>query len=138
MSRILAGPWPSQILADLGAEVIKIEHPEGGDDTRAWGLPYMREDNGDPTSESAYFLSTNRGKQSVCVDIKTADEQSTLHRLARQCDVVIENLKVGGMAKYGLDYPTLSGANPGLVYCSITGFGQTGPYQNRPGYDFLV
>lgn len=138
MSRILAGPWASQILADLGAEVIKVEHPDGGDDTRAWGPPYMRDDSGSPTTESAYFLCTNRGKQSVCVDMKTKEGQDTLRQLAGQCDVVIENFKVGGMRKYGLDFASLSAANPRLVYCSITGFGQTGPLKNRPGYDFLI
>jgi crotonobetainyl-CoA:carnitine CoA-transferase CaiB-like acyl-CoA transferase len=138
LSRVLAGPWASQILADLGAEVIKIEHPAGGDDTRAWGPPFMRDDNGEPTGESAYFLCTNRGKQSVCVDIKTEEGQATLRQLAAQCDVVIENFKVGGMARYGLDYTALSASNPGLVYCSISGFGQNGPRRHQPGYDFLV
>ena len=138
LSRVLAGPWASQILADLGAEVIKIEHPEGGDDTRAWGPPFMPDDAGELTEESAYFLCTNRGKQSVCVDMKTREGQATLRQLAAQCDVVIENFKVGGAAKYGLDYASLSAANPALVYCSITGFGQTGPCKDRPGYDFLV
>lgn len=138
LSRILAGPWASQVLADLGAGVIKIEHPAGGDDTRSWGPPFMRDDSGEPTAESAYFLCANRGKQSVCVDMKTAEGQAILRRMAAQCDVVIENFKVGGMAKYGLDYAALAAANPGLVYCSITGFGQTGPRRDRPGYDFLV
>ena len=138
LSRILAGPWASQILADLGAEVIKIEHPQGGDDTRAWGPPFMRDEAGELTGESAYFLCTNRGKQSVCVDMKTQQGQETLRQLAAQCDVVIENFKVGGAAKYGLGYDSLAAQNPGLVYCSITGFGQTGPSKDRPGYDFLV
>lgn len=138
LSRILAGPWASQMFADLGAEVIKIEHPEGGDDTRRWGPPYMRSDDGQETSESAYFLSTNRGKQSVCLDIRTEQGQSALRELVVDSDVLIENFKVGGLAKYGLDYASLSAINPGLVYCSITGFGQTGPYKDRLGYDFLV
>lgn len=138
LSRILAGPWASQVLADLGAEVIKIENPDGGDDTRQWGPPFLNDAQGNPTAESAYFLCTNRGKQSVCVDIRTAQGQATLRELATQCDVVLENFKVGGAAKYGLDYATLSALNPALVYCSITGFGQTGPYKDRAGYDFLV
>jgi len=138
LSRVLAGPWASQILADLGAEVIKIENPAGGDDTRGWGPPFMLDEAGELTEESAYFLCTNRGKQSVCVNMKTRSGQATLRQLAAQCDVVLENFKVGGTAKYGLDYASLSGANPALVYCSITGFGQTGPCKDRPGYDFLV
>ena len=138
LSRVLAGPWASQMLADLGAQVIKIENPVGGDDTRAWGPPFMRDEAGELTGESAYFLCTNRGKQSVCVDMKTQEGQQTLRQLAAQCDVVIENFKVGGAAKYGLGYDSLAAENPGLVYCSITGFGQTGPSRDRPGYDFLV
>ena len=138
LSRVLAGPWASQMLADFGAQVIKIENPVGGDDTRAWGPPFMRDEAGELTGESAYFLCTNRGKQSVCVDMKTQDGQQTLRQLAAQCDVVIENFKVGGAAKYGLGYDSLAAENPGLVYCSITGFGQTGPCRDRPGYDFLV
>ena len=138
LSRILAGPWASQIFADLGAEVLKIENPIKGDDTRQWGPPFMPSADGTDSSESAYYLCTNRGKQSVCVDIRTSEGQQTLRQLAIQCDVVIENFKVGGAKKYGLDYATLSTLNPGIVYCSITGFGQTGPYAARPGYDFLV
>ena len=138
LSRILAGPWASQILGDLGAEVIKVENPEGGDDTRHWGPPYMAGADGQPTEESAYFMCANRNKRSVCVDMKTPEGQKALRELAAQCDVVIENFKVGGAAKFGLDYESLAQANPGLVYCSITGFGQSGPYANRPGYDFLV
>jgi crotonobetainyl-CoA:carnitine CoA-transferase CaiB-like acyl-CoA transferase len=138
LSRILAGPWASQILADLGAQVIKIERPGGGDDTRTWGPPFLKDANGDNTAESAYFLCANRGKQSVCVDMKSEEGQKTLQQLAGQCDVVLENFKVGGAAAFDLDYETLSAANPGLVYCSITGFGQTGPDKDRPGYDFLV
>ncbi len=138
LSRVLAGPWATQILADLGAEVIKVERPDGGDDTRAWGPPFMAGGDGEPTAESAYFLCTNRGKQSLCVDIKSAAGQAALRDLARDCDVLVENFKVGDAARYGLDYSSLSALNPGLVYCSITGFGQTGPLRDRPGYDFLV
>ena len=138
LSRILAGPWASQILGDLGAEVIKVENPDGGDDTRHWGPPYMAGADGQPTEESAYFMCANRNKRSVCVDMKTPEGQKMLRELAGQCDVVIENFKVGGAAKFGLDYESLVQVNPGLVYCSITGFGQSGPFANRPGYDFLV
>ncbi|MEQ9463905.1 MAG: CaiB/BaiF CoA-transferase family protein [Haliea sp.] len=138
LSRVLAGPWATQILADLGAEVIKVERPDGGDDTRAWGPPFMAGGDGEPTAESAYFLCTNRGKQSRCVDIKSAEGQAALRALARDCDVLVENFKVGDAARFGLDYASLSALNPGLVYCSITGFGQTGPLRDRPGYDFLV
>ncbi len=138
LSRVLAGPWATQLLADLGAEVIKIERPGAGDDTRGWGPPFMTDGGGAPTSESAYFLSTNRGKQSVCIDMKASEGQAHLRDLAADADVLVENFKVGGAATYGLDYPALSAGNPGLVYCSITGFGQTGPKKNRPGYDFLV
>jgi crotonobetainyl-CoA:carnitine CoA-transferase CaiB-like acyl-CoA transferase len=138
LSRVLAGPWASQIFADLGAEVIKIENPAGGDDTRAWGPPFMADEAGQPTAESAYYLCTNRGKQSVCIDLKSAEGQAAVRQLASQCDVLIENFKAGGAAGLGLDYETLAAENPGLVYCSITGFGQTGPYRERPGYDFLV
>jgi crotonobetainyl-CoA:carnitine CoA-transferase CaiB-like acyl-CoA transferase len=138
LSRILAGPWASQLLADLGAEVIKVERPEVGDDTRSWGPPFLKDESGRDTAESAYYLCTNRGKQSVCIDMKSAEGQETIRQLADQCDVVLENFKVGGAASFGIDYDTLAARNPGLVYCSITGFGQTGPNKNRPGYDFLV
>ena len=138
LSRVLAGPWASQILADLGAEVIKVERPGHGDDTRAWGPPFMSDSDGEPTSESAYYLCTNRGKQSVCVDMKTAEGQAVIRQLAADSDILIENFKVGGAASFGLDYPVLAELNPRLVYCSITGFGQNGPLKDRPGYDFLV
>jgi crotonobetainyl-CoA:carnitine CoA-transferase CaiB-like acyl-CoA transferase len=138
LSRVLAGPWASQLLADLGAEVIKIENPSGGDDTRHWGPPYLQDSNGKDTAESAYFLCTNRGKKSVCVDLHTEQGQAIIKALASECDVLIENFKVGGLAKYGLDFESLSALNPRLVYCSITGFGQTGPYKDRLGYDFLI
>lgn len=138
LSRILAGPWASQTLADLGADVIKVERPNCGDDTRRWGPPFMRDAQGADTQESAYFMAANRGKRSVCLDITAPKDQATLRQLARDCDIVIENFKVGGAKKYGLDYASLSKINPKLIYCSITGFGQTGPYSHRPGYDFLV
>jgi crotonobetainyl-CoA:carnitine CoA-transferase CaiB-like acyl-CoA transferase len=137
LSRVLAGPWASQMLADLGAEVIKVEHPERGDDTRGWGPPYLQDDEGRAV-ESAYFLCTNRNKKSVALDMATAEGQARIRSLALWSDVLIENFKVGGLAKYGLDYATLSQLNPRLVYCSITGFGQTGPYAKRPGYDFMI
>jgi crotonobetainyl-CoA:carnitine CoA-transferase CaiB-like acyl-CoA transferase len=138
LSRVLAGPWASQILADLGADVIKVENPDGGDDTRHWGPPFMPDENGEPTEESAYYLSANRGKRSVCIDMRSPEGQARVRELAKNADVVLENFKVGGLAKYGLDYANLSAINPGLVYCSITGFGQSGPYRERPGYDFLI
>ncbi|GAB3291709.1 CaiB/BaiF CoA transferase family protein [Parahaliea aestuarii] len=138
LSRILAGPWASQLLADLGAEVIKIERPGGGDDTRGWGPPYLRDESGNDTAESAYFLCANRNKRSVCVDMKSPEGQAVLRSLAAEADVVLENFKVGDAARYGLDYESLAALNPALVYCSITGFGQTGPLASRPGYDFLV
>ncbi|WP_110667436.1 CaiB/BaiF CoA transferase family protein [Salinicola halophilus] len=137
LTRVLAGPWCTQQLADYGADVVKIERPGRGDDTRGWGPPWLA--GGDESCAlSAYFLSANRGKRSVAVDLATAEGQSLVRRLARQADVVIENFKVGGLEAYGLDYATLKGDNPGIVYCSITGFGQDGPYAGRPGYDFLI
>ena len=138
MSRILAGPWAGQMLADLGAEVIKIERPKAGDDTRHWGPPYLKDKQGNNTQDAAYFFCANRGKQSVTVDITQPEGQEIIRQLAGQCDVLIENYKVGGLAKYGLDHVSLRQLNPQLVYCSITGFGQTGPYAERPGYDFLI
>ena len=135
LSRILAGPWAGQLLADLGADVIKVESAQG-DDTRRWGPPFV--DNPDGSSDAAYFHATNRGKRSVVIDFSTADGADELRRLARDADVLIENFKVGGLAKYGLDYASLSADNPRLVYCSITGFGQDGPYASRPGYDFII
>lgn len=138
LSRVLAGPWCSQNLADLGADVIKIERPGGGDDTRAWGPPYARDTEGNNTSEAAYYLSANRGKRSVTVDIASAEGQALLRELVRHCDVVLENYKVGQLKRYGLDYDSLKAVKPDLVYCSVTGFGQDGPYAHRPGYDFLI
>ncbi|MDJ1009683.1 MAG: CaiB/BaiF CoA-transferase family protein [Paracoccaceae bacterium] len=134
LARILAGPWAGQVLADLGATVIKVESPKG-DDTRAWGPPFV-ERQGDRSA--AYFHSCNRGKLSVTADIKTEEGRALVRDLAAGADVLIENFKVGGLAKYGLDYPSLAALNPGLVYCSITGFGQTGPYAERAGYDYLI
>ncbi len=138
LSRVLAGPWASQVLADLGAEVIKVERPGTGDDTRGWGPPYLRDRSGAETGESAYFLSANRGKKSVTLDIARPEGQAIARRLAERCDVLLENFKVGALARHGLGYEQLAAANPRLVYCSITGFGQTGPYRHRAGYDFLV
>jgi crotonobetainyl-CoA:carnitine CoA-transferase CaiB-like acyl-CoA transferase len=138
LSRILAGPWASQMLADLGAEVLKIERPGSGDDTRGWGPPYMADATGASTGEAAYFHSANRGKQSLSIDISHATGQELIRDLVKQCDVFIENFKVGGLKKYGLDYASLKLLNPKLVYCSITGFGQDGPYAQRAGYDFMI
>ena len=134
LARILAGPWAGQTLSDLGAEVIKVEAPEG-DDTRRWGPPFVTRDQ---DVSAAYFHSCNRGKQSVTVDFRTPEGQQTVRALAAESDVLIENFKVGGLAKYGLDYDSLKAINPRLIYCSITGFGQTGPYKHRAGYDFLM
>ncbi|OOG44601.1 CaiB/BaiF CoA-transferase family protein [Polaromonas sp. A23] len=138
LSRVLAGPWAGQLLADLGADVVKVEKPQGGDDTRAWGPPYLKDASGRDTTEAAYFLCANRNKRSVAIDIATPEGQAQVRALAQQADVVLENFKVGGLKRYGLDYASLSAANPRLVYCSITGFGQTGPYAARAGYDFLI
>ena len=138
LSRILAGPWAAQMLADLGAEVIKVERPGGGDDTRRWGPPFLKDEAGRDTSEAAYFLAANRGKKSLTLDLKQPRGQAIARALAHQCDVVIENFKVGDLARSGLDYATLSRDHPGLVYCSITGFGHDGPYAQRPGYDFMI
>jgi formyl-CoA transferase len=138
LSRVLAGPWCSQNLADLGAEVIKIEKPGCGDDTRAWGPPYLKDAAGNDTSESAYYLACNRGKKSLALDIAQPEGQRLVRELAGSSDVLLENFKVGGLAQYGLDWASLSQINPRLIYCSITGFGQDGPYAARAGYDFIV
>ena len=138
LTRVLAGPWAAQVLADLGAEVIKIERPGSGDDTRAWGPPFLKDAEGRDTSEAAYYLSANRNKQSVTVDFTQPEGQRLVRELAAQCDVVLENFKVGGLAAYGLDYAALKAVNPRLIYCSITGFGQDGPYAKRAGYDFMI
>jgi len=137
LSRVLAGPWCTQILADLGADVIKIERPGSGDDTRQWGPPFASVDGGG-NEESLYFLATNRGKRSMTLNLSDSRGQKVVHELAAHCDVVVENFKVGALARYGLDYETLKEINPSLVYCSITGFGQTGPYADRAGYDFMI
>ena len=138
LSRILAGPWAGQILADLGADVIKVERPGPGDDTRGWGPPWIKNDQGQDTSVAAYYLCANRNKRSITVDITQPEGQDIVRRLAAQSDVVLENFKLGGLKQYGLDYDSLKAVNPRLVYCSITGFGQDGPYAPRAGYDFLI
>ncbi len=139
LSRVLAGPWCTQILGDFGADVLKIELPGRGDDTRAWGPPFVASpDDPDALGESAYYLSANRNKRSVAIDLAHPEGRAMILRLAAEADIVVENFKVGGLAKYGLDYPALAAINPRLVYCSITGFGQTGPYADRAGYDFVA
>jgi crotonobetainyl-CoA:carnitine CoA-transferase CaiB-like acyl-CoA transferase len=138
LSRVLAGPWAGQLLGDLGADVIKIERPVAGDDTRGWGPPFLKDAAGQDTRDAAYFLCANRNKQSVAIDFTRTEGQALITALARDSDIVIENFKRGGLAPYGLDYATLSAVNPRLIYCSITGFGQTGPYADRAGYDFLI
>ncbi|SEA45301.1 CaiB/BaiF CoA transferase family protein [Alkalimonas amylolytica] len=138
LSRILAGPWASQVLADYGAEVWKIEKPGEGDDTRQWGPPFLHDQEGQNTGQSAYFLSANRGKKSLCIDIQTEQGQLQIKQLAQQADILLENYKVGGLARYGLNYASLKASHPRLIYCSITGFGQTGPYANQAGYDAMI
>ena len=143
LSRVLAGPWCTQTLADLGADVVKVERPTtsthpGGDDTRTWGPPFLKDREGHDTTDAAYYLGTNRNKRSITVDIAHPQGQALIRRMAQQCDVFVENYKVGDMARYGLDAAALCALNPRLVYCSITGFGQTGPYRDRAGYDYAV
>ena len=138
LSRVLAGPMASQTLADLGAEVIKIERPGAGDDTRNWGPPFLTGEDNESQREAAYFLSTNRGKKSVTIDFTQPRGQALVQEIARHCDIVLENFKFGGLAKYALDYASLCAVNEQLIYCSITGFGQTGPYRERVGYDFMI
>ncbi|WP_430395537.1 CaiB/BaiF CoA transferase family protein [Ferrovibrio sp.] len=138
LSRVLAGPWATQNLADLGATVIKVEKPGEGDDTRRWGPPFLTDPETGEPGDAAYYLSANRGKRSVTVDMATPEGQEIIRALAAKADVLVENYKFGGLKKYGLDYESLSALNPRLVYCSITGFGQTGPYAPRAGYDFLI
>ena len=138
MSRILAGPICAQMLGDFGADVVKVERPGAGDDTRKWGPPYVQDRQGNPTQESAYFLSANRNKRSVAIDMATPEGTERIRQLARRADIVLENFKVGGLKKYGLDYESLQAVNPAIVYCSITGFGQTGPNAHLPGYDLMA
>jgi formyl-CoA transferase len=138
LTRVLAGPWCAQNLADLGAEVIKVERPGHGDDTRTWGPPFLKDREGKDTTDAAYYLAANRGKKSIVIDISTPAGQTAVRELARISDVVLENYKVGQLARYGLDYESLRAINPRLVYCSVTGFGQTGPWAHRAGYDFII
>lgn len=138
LSRILAGPWCTQVLADFGADVIKVERPGVGDDTRGWGPLYLKDGQGNDTAESAYYLCANRGKRSLAIDFTTTEGQALIHALVGRCDVLVENYKVGGLAKYGLDAASLLAINPKLVYCSITGYGQDGPYAQRAGYDAAI
>lgn len=138
LTRVLAGPWCTQLLADYGAEVIKVERPGRGDDTRGWGPPWLRDREGRNTTESAYFLAANRNKRSIAVDLASAEGQAIVCELAKRADVLVENFKVGALARYGLDYAALAAIHPGLVYCSITGYGQDGPDAGAPGYDALI
>lgn len=138
LSRVLAGPWCTQNLADLGADVIKIERPGTGDDTRGWGPPFLKDQDGNQTTEAAYYLSANRNKRSVAVDFASEQGAELIKAMVKDCDILVENFKVGGLKKYGLDYQSLKEINPKLIYCSITGFGQTGPMAKLPGYDFMI
>lgn len=138
LSRVLAGPWCTQLLADLGADVIKVERPGCGDDTRHWGPPFLQDEQGRDTAQASYFTSCNRNKRSVTIDMAQPEGQQLIRQMAQQADVVVENFKVGGLARYGLDYDSLSALNPRLIYCSVTGFGQEGPYAERAGYDLMV
>jgi crotonobetainyl-CoA:carnitine CoA-transferase CaiB-like acyl-CoA transferase len=138
LTRVLAGPWATQLLADLGAEVIKVERPGKGDDTRHWGPPFLKDREGRDTADAAYYLACNRGKKSLTLDIAQPEGRAVARALAMKSDVLVENFKVGDLARYGLDYASLARDHPRLVYCSITGFGQAGPYSDRPGYDFMV
>jgi len=138
LSRVLAAPWAAQNLADLGADVIKVERPVKGDDSRAYAPPFLKDENGNETRESAYFCAANRGKRSITVNLTKPEGQQLVRELAAECDVLLENYKVGDLARYGLGYEDLAKINPGLIYCSVTGFGQTGPYKDRPGYDFMA
>ena len=138
LSRVLAGPWAGQNLADMGAEVIKVERPGKGDDSRAFGPPWLNDADGKPTSEAAYYLAANRGKKSVTANLSHPDAQAMLRELAKSCDVLIENYKFGDLARYGLGYEDIKAVNPQIIYCSVTGFGQTGPWAERPGYDFMA
>lgn len=138
LSRVLAGPWAAQNLADLGAQVIKVERPIKGDDSRAFAPPYLMDQEGKSTKESAYYCAANRGKKSITINISNAEGQKLVRELATEVDVIVENYKVGDLARYGLGYEDIKAINPGIIYCSVTGFGQTGPYKDRPGYDFMA
>ena len=138
LSRVLAGPWAAQNLADLGADVIKVERPKKGDDSRAFAPPFLRDEAGLTTKESAYYCAANRGKKSITIDLSSPQGQALVRELAKDVDVVVENYKVGDLARYGLGYEDIKAINPGIIYCSVTGFGQTGPYKDRPGYDFMA
>jgi crotonobetainyl-CoA:carnitine CoA-transferase CaiB-like acyl-CoA transferase len=138
LSRVLAGPWCTQILADLGADVVKIERPGVGDDTRTWGPPFIKDADGNDTDQASYFTSCNRNKRSVTIDMATPDGQALLKQMAAQADIVVENFKTGGLKQYGLDQESLRAANPRLIYCSVTGFGHDGPYAERAGYDLMI
>ena len=138
LSRVLAGPWCTQTLGDLGADVIKVERPGSGDDTRGWGPPFLSDRAGEDTAQAAYYLGANRNKRSIACDIATPGGQALIKQLAAQSQVFVENFKVGDLARYGLDYASLREVNPALVYCSVTGFGQTGPYAERAGYDYAI
>jgi formyl-CoA transferase len=138
LSRVLAGPWCTQILADLSADVVKVERPSVGDDTRHWGPPFLKDADGNDTTQASYFTACNRNKRSVTIDMATEDGQQLIRQMALQADVLVENFKVGGLAQYGLDYASLAALNPRLIYCSVTGFGQDGPYAERAGYDLMV
>ncbi|MHA7599297.1 CaiB/BaiF CoA transferase family protein [Alicycliphilus sp. T452] len=137
LTRVLAGPWSTQMLADLGADVIKVERPVLGDDTRHWGPPWIKDEAGEPTTDSAYFSSTNRNKRSIAIDLSKADGQRLIRELAKGCDVLVENYKVGDLKRHGLSYEDLKAVNPALIYCSVTGYGQDGPCAEKPGYDFI-
>lgn len=138
LSRVLAGPWCTQMLADLGADVVKVERPLVGDDTRHWGPPFLQDADGNDTDQATYFTACNRNKRSITIDMAQAEGQALIRQMAASSDVLVENFKVGGLAHYGLDYASLQALNPRLIYCSVTGFGQTGPYAERAGYDLMV
>src|SRR5450830_283660 len=138
LSRVLAGPWCTQILADLGADVVKVERPGAGDDTRHWGPPFLKDAAGQDTAQASYFTACNRNKRSVTIDMASAEGQALIREMALRADIVVENFKVGGLQQYGLDHASLLALNPRLVYCSVTGFGQNGPYAERAGYDYAI
>ncbi|MES2877088.1 MAG: CaiB/BaiF CoA-transferase family protein, partial [Pseudomonadota bacterium] len=138
LSRVLAGPWCTQMLADLGADVIKVERPGAGDDTRHWGPPFLKDADGNDTDQATYFTACNRNKRSITIDMAQSEGQALIRQMALQSDILVENFKVGGLAHYGLDYASLKALNPRLIYCSVTGFGQDGPYAERAGYDLMI